>query len=946
MADPTKKRISELNPITSRLFNTAPVPIDNPAELDSEGNPVTYGSEWARLNDFEVVEYVTTTPPLLPIENAKYLINGVGTDVFATHDNTIAMYHNTEWNFFSPITNKIYFDSTNGSSYMWNGSSFESASLGSGGGSNKNVVQVNPDSLVEVEGKVYNTYASALAYIITQTPAIDNSWTIELPGGDFSENVEFNEFINIRGHNTRLTGTLTSNYFFVGDSDIILTNTTFIEGCIVLNMYSLGVMNPPSNISIFPMNNCFIDLDSGTVLPKPTLTLALMITVDSQIMSGDFSTVMVSANRSIILGGLFGTLLGDMQLLNANNSLITLNVSSVIGGGDFFNCKISSESEFSSGTYIIKNCSLSDIIFSLDDMLLPPSVSYLEASNSDFSSCSISASGESEVKLIQTHVDEYSTINLLDSTVILTTIGCSGFLDEIGETIISGNISSWNNILDIGATTDQSKIFPGVVKIPTWEIDVNILKIYADGIFNVQELDGEIKTVVASPLLSDPYELDCSTLPVGVITYLFIDVGGRYNLAAYNKLVQRFDWESRTPIFTICYDGITTQVNLSRETAIGLPIRLDNYLKKTDSYKILNKYIDCLISEYSVDPADGRYVLVGNGVLGFGVDEIYKDNINTYLFESLLKYHYLDTGAWTTLTTTKYNNTQFNGALDLELVSADHYVVNWLYIDIFDSNIVNVLLGEGDYTYNQALASREPLNLPDYIKLSNNTLLIGRIIVKSGEETAVLIQNFIDGVIPAYSIIEHDDMDGISGNGFEHLSTTQVGYVDNIPTISAVSELIPVEVFDDGIIPITPPSDILLIDGVVRYRDFSIGDGIKVAYPKPREYVSTNTPMKVGVKLIVTDVNGLSTGDILNFTFKFKKPGGTVYSTTLIGWESIANYARYDVITIDPIDIVFTPETDIFDLNVLELERTNSGDIKEYIYDIGVIYLELLWSKI
>ena len=312
-----------------------------------------------------------------------------------------------------------------------------------------NVIKVEPSLASDVEGIAYSTYLEALNYIITQSPSESNSWVIELPAGDFEENIEFHRFINIKGFNTRLTGVLTSTYYLDADLSDIINNVTYIKDCIILNMYSVAIsLDPPEGIGMFPFFNCILDLDSGT---SSTLAFAFIQAFNCQIKSGDFSNSLVQVISGMLSGGSYADKFGDMSLLTVNGALVTL-LNSSLSGGTFHNCEISNMdyeyNTFSSGDYKFFNCNISNIEIGLEI------TKKIKAVNCHFDSCIINLYDNSEAEFIQTHLDEECIINLNGANTNLITKGCTGLINFMGDDIVGGNIEKWSNILDYGAASN------------------------------------------------------------------------------------------------------------------------------------------------------------------------------------------------------------------------------------------------------------------------------------------------------------------------------------------------------------------------------------------------------------------------------------------------------------------------------------------------------------
>lgn len=230
-------------------------------------------------------------------------------------------------------------------------------SFGGGQTVPRHLIMVEPSADV-VTGKIYKTYAAALAYIKTQTYDADDTWAVLLPSGEFSEAVELNRFISVLGNATILTGVVTSSILFYPGlaPDTLLSGSTFIQGCTLKSIsfanakristvwsggttYSIGdevsreaspgethffrsrtnsnIGNDPATSAAnwtgidaevgFPLlftSACFIDAGTS-VIPGPSFP-GLLTAVNCNFMSGDFSgNCMVYVFKTMIYGGKF-----------------------------------------------------------------------------------------------------------------------------------------------------------------------------------------------------------------------------------------------------------------------------------------------------------------------------------------------------------------------------------------------------------------------------------------------------------------------------------------------------------------------------------------------------------------------------------------------------------------------------------------------------------------
>ena len=109
--------------------------------------------------------------------------------------------------------------------------------VGSGVAVTTNIVRVEPNDPADIPGKLYRSFDDAYEYILTQNPHMENPWVIELPSGQFDQDVTFRRGISIKGHNTRLTGVLKSEMYFMpfGSPDFA-RESTVVEGCTITKL--------------------------------------------------------------------------------------------------------------------------------------------------------------------------------------------------------------------------------------------------------------------------------------------------------------------------------------------------------------------------------------------------------------------------------------------------------------------------------------------------------------------------------------------------------------------------------------------------------------------------------------------------------------------------------------------------------------------------------------
>lgn len=110
-----------------------------------------------------------------------------------------------------------------------------------------NVIRIEPNATENIAGKLYKTFADADAYIQGQSPATDNRFSIELPSGDFNQNIIIRPHVKIEGHKTVLTGTVFSEFKFLPFENVSpLDNSAYIENCVITDLDLSNGLMPPS----------------------------------------------------------------------------------------------------------------------------------------------------------------------------------------------------------------------------------------------------------------------------------------------------------------------------------------------------------------------------------------------------------------------------------------------------------------------------------------------------------------------------------------------------------------------------------------------------------------------------------------------------------------------------------------------------------------------------
>jgi hypothetical protein len=151
-----------------------------------------------------------------------------------------------------------------------------------------------------------------------------------------------------------------------------------------------------------------------------------------------------------------------------------------------------------------------------------------------------------------------------------------------------------------------------------------------------------------------------------------------------------------------------------------------------------------------------RIINISSGYAWFGLarktlSAIVQNTTNTEIW-----YH--SGGDWTSEVTSTYNNYNYDDGSDIQVLTANRYTVNCLYRNL-NTNEIDIVLGQGDYTLAQALASTVPAP-PE--EVANFYVYVGRIIVQKGSNTAYAIQVVTQFNLTQTPISSHSDLSNLT----------------------------------------------------------------------------------------------------------------------------------------------------------------------------------------
>lgn len=244
------------------------------------------------------------------------------------------------------------------------------------------------------------------------------------------------------------------------------------------------------------------------------------------------------------------------------------------------------------------------------------------------------------------------------------------------------------------------------------------------------------------------------------------------------------NYNSGTPVLQVI-----TNVSLINETTI-IPVLTiyrdgtDLHLVDWDSlgWALTNKIHQSIVKTQRVRRESGltlseaatRKIIVSAGRVWIGAVPKDLSAADSSADPTTLYYH--SSGNWTSTPVTAYDNTQYDNGTDLVTLSNNRYAVNFVYRCVSDTHgdHTYVVLGQGDYTLNEAQAAQPPNSLPPLISAMG--ILVGRIIVLKSAATATQIDSAFISTFSGTGAVDHNSTTGLQGGTaaeYYHLTSAQ-----------------------------------------------------------------------------------------------------------------------------------------------------------------------------
>jgi len=150
-----------------------------------------------------------------------------------------------------------------------------------------------------------------------------------------------------------------------------------------------------------------------------------------------------------------------------------------------------------------------------------------------------------------------------------------------------------------------------------------------------------------------------------------------------------------------------------------------------------------------------RNLLLTAGRVWVGAIRVDTEAVDTSAVGEEMFFYKHVAGAWVLSRPTQYNNAEYDDGTDLVTLTSQRYAVNWMFRGVEDKKHLYMILGTGDYTLAQASTAQAPTP-PQAI--SSHAILVSKIIVQSGSNTAISIESAFDIEFGYATVVSHNDL--------------------------------------------------------------------------------------------------------------------------------------------------------------------------------------------
>ena len=353
---------------------------------------------------------------------------------------------------------------------------------------------------------------------------------------------------------------------------------------------------------------------------------------------------------------------------------------------------------------------------------------------------------------------EGQVITVVDESGLVSSINRI-FVESLGTDVIDGRsyniqISSYNRVEYVSnglggwfINHRNQRLATGCILKPSYSDNHDgSISIGNDGLYNLyRHADGSglIRTFEISG--------DTFTLVDGSTNYVVADYNSGSEFIRVTTNVNEITETTVIPLYTIYRGG--TRLHLIDWDSLGLALvnKIHQSIVKTQRYR--------LQSGLELGEIPTRIITLTEGIVWVGANNFTLPEFSSS-GNSLFFAHHSDT-SWVIETGhTQYNNLQYDNGINLQNLNPNKYAVNYIYRGIEVEDECYMVLGQGNYTLIEAQASLPPPNLPPLI--TSHAMLVGRIIVEKGTNTAYQIDSIFSAAFALSSSVTHSDLSNLN----------------------------------------------------------------------------------------------------------------------------------------------------------------------------------------
>lgn len=349
----------------------------------------------------------------------------------------------------------------------------------------------------------------------------------------------------------------------------------------------------------------------------------------------------------------------------------------------------------------------------------------------------------------------------------------------------SGNILYDNDISGLTAENVKTALDEIASKITSFD-ELNLSSGMATMPTFVENGDGSftIGNATANLFTNENFTNAIQSYPIAGGTFTPTDNAENYLVVNYNEgapeyqvitNIELINESTAIPVYSIYRSGVDLMPLNWDKLGLGLSNKIHQRLVKTRRFE--------RESGFTLSEIPTRVVTISEGVLWYGaVRNIMEDVVSN---TDICHFYYHVGGVYTKSDATQYNNTQYDNGTNLVTLNNNYYTVNWIYRAVEDAGHMGIVLGDQEYNQLSLAVEAQPRpDLPDAIKTSS--MLVGRIIVQKGINTAAKIESAFDTTFITVPINTHNDLESLQGgtiNEYYHLTAEEHSATSNFQDI-------------------------------------------------------------------------------------------------------------------------------------------------------------------